>query len=81
MRKLTYSSLILFLVIFTACTERQKSISIEPAIYYWKTIVNPTSFEKGRLDNLKIQTVYLKFLMWNGMRQDKSSSCSQDDYY
>lgn len=71
MRKLTYSSLILFLVIIIACTERQKSISIEPAIYYWKTIVNPTTFEKRRLDSLKIQTVYLKFfdVEWNEASQ------------
>ncbi len=67
MRRRTYSFLILFLIIFTACIERQKSISIEPAIYYWKTIVNPTSFEKDRLDSLEIQTVYLKFfdVEWN----------------
>lgn len=44
-----------------SCKENNQSRRITPSFYYWKSIVNLTSFEKQKLDSLKVKTIYLKF--------------------
>ena len=43
----------------------------QPAIYYWKSYFNPTSFEKQRLDSLQVNCLYIKFfdIAWDDLAQ------------
>jgi hypothetical protein len=47
--------------IFSSCSENKQPRQIEPSFYYWKSVLNLTSFEKQKLDSLKVKTIYIKF--------------------
>ncbi len=44
-----------------SCNESKEPRNIEPAFYYWKSVLNLTNFEKQKLDSLKVKTIYIKF--------------------
>jgi hypothetical protein len=52
---------LLLLCFIFSCTEKRESRQITPCFYYWKSTLNLTSFEKQKLDSLKVKTIYLKF--------------------
>ncbi len=43
-----------------SCNNKTEPRQIEPAFYYWKSVLNITGFEKQKLDSLKVKTIYLK---------------------
>ncbi|MGC4233877.1 MAG: hypothetical protein QM594_12940 [Niabella sp.] len=48
---------------------KQGTRNTAPAIYYWKSYFNPTSFEKQRLDSLQVNCLYIKFfdIAWDDL--------------
>jgi hypothetical protein len=63
---------ILVLLVFqVSCKQKKEPRKIEPAFYYWKSVLNLNSFEKERLDSLRVETIYLKFfdVAWNKAAQ------------
>ena len=60
---------ILTLIILLGSCESRKNEprEIERAMYYWKTIVQISDFEKASLKKLKVETLYLKYfdVDWN----------------
>jgi hypothetical protein len=54
-----------------SCKQQKESREIEPAFYYWKSVLSLNSFEKERLDSLRVETIYLKFfdVAWNEAAQ------------
>ncbi len=60
--------LITLIVFFVSCKNRLKETrEIERAMYYWKTIVQLSDFEKSSLEKLKVETLYIKYfdVDWN----------------
>ncbi len=50
-----------FIFGFISCKEKKESRQIERSFYYWKSVLNISSFEKQKLESLKVKTIYLKF--------------------
>ena len=61
-------ALVLFVLIFGACKQRQP----ERAFYYWKTIFTVSEAEELMLDSLKISKLYIRFfdVDWDEVRQE-----------
>lgn len=61
--KRLYSDLLklLLLCLIFSCKEKRESHLTTPAFYHWKSTLSLTSFEKQKLDSLKVKTIYLKF--------------------
>lgn len=57
----------LLLVYLFSCNEAPGKRNIEPAFYYWKSVLNISDFELKRLDSLHTKTLYIKFfdVDWN----------------
>ena len=49
------------LIFIFSCKEKHEPRQIEPAFYYWKSVLHVSSFEKQKLDSLKVKTIYVKF--------------------
>ena len=52
---------LMILCTFFSCKEKREPRLIEPAFYYWKSVLNISIFEKQKLDSLKVKTIYIKF--------------------
>ncbi len=54
-------------VCFFSCNENKPARLIEPAFYYWKSVLNISSTELAKLDSLHATTLYIKFfdVDWN----------------
>jgi hypothetical protein len=52
---------LIVLCTFLSCKEKKITRQIEPAFYYWKSVFNPGNLEKQRLNELKVNIIYLKF--------------------
>lgn len=61
-----YLLLILFLLCFISC-DKKPVHNVTRGIYYWKTVYNPTPYEKETLSKLQSQTIYLRLfdVDWN----------------
>lgn len=60
----SFSSTLFKLIVlctFLSCKEKNITRQIEPAFYYWKSVFNPGNLEKQRLNELKVNIIYLKF--------------------
>ncbi|GAB2836150.1 hypothetical protein [Ferruginibacter profundus] len=55
------SLLVLLTVVFFSCTENKPPRNIEPAFYYWKSVLKLSDFEKQRSDSLGVKILYVKF--------------------
>ncbi len=53
--------------ILFSCNENKTARNIEPAFYYWKSVLRLSGFELKRLDSLHCKTLYIKFfdVDWN----------------
>ena len=51
---------LMILCTFFSCKEKKEPRQIEPAFYYWKSVLNISAFEKQKLDSLKVKTIYIK---------------------
>jgi hypothetical protein len=57
----TILGLLILSLLISSCNENKRPRQITPSFYYWKSILNLSSFEKQKLDSLKVKTIYLKF--------------------
>lgn len=48
-------------ILLSSCNDKKEARTIEPAFYYWKSVLKLTDYEKQRLDSLKVKTIYIKF--------------------
>lgn len=44
-----------------SCNQQRKPRIVKPAFYYWKSMLNVSSFEQGKLDSLRVKLLYIKF--------------------
>lgn len=58
---LHFVKLLLPVCIFLGCREQKEKRTIEPALYYWKSVFNISNYELQKLDSLKVKTLYIKF--------------------
>jgi hypothetical protein len=65
--KYTYKPMLLYVMlailyfVVEGCEPQKIRRSVEPAFYYWKSVLNITDFELKKLDSLKVKTLYVKF--------------------
>ena len=52
---------LLLLILLVGCKDDHPPRTIEPAFYYWKSVLNISSAEKQKLDSLQVRTLYIKF--------------------
>jgi len=52
--------LLLLLFLFCATCTEPKHHNVARGFYYWKTIYNPTAFERGKLHQMGVQKIYLR---------------------
>jgi hypothetical protein len=60
-----FASLAIFF--FFSCNENKTQRTIEPAFYYWKSVLNISQYELQQLNLLHVNTLYIKFfdVGWN----------------
>lgn len=58
-------------VCFFSCNENKPARSVEPAFYYWKSVLNISGNELAKLDSLHTTNLYIKFfdVDWNDAAQ------------
>jgi hypothetical protein len=58
---LSVLSTLIILSLLSSCNSKRQPRIIEPSFYYWKSVLNISSFEKQKLDSLQVKTIYIKF--------------------
>lgn len=58
-------------VLLFSCHQNKTVRNIEPAFYYWKSVLQLSNFELKQLDSLQCKTLYIKFfdVDWNAATQ------------